>query len=139
MLYSLNPDPKMKQLSIMILSLVIFSTGVSFSQTEEDRINFYDGVFFIAEEDYEESLAAFNKLYFGDYKNNSNLNYLIGLCYLKIPGEKSKAIPYLEKAVLNITDKDRRKVILKKMLPQLKPTCCLLMHTELTKSLIRLN
>ena len=95
----------MKQLSIMILSLVIFSTGVSFSQTEEDRINFYDGVFFIAEEDYEESLAAFNKLYFGDYKNNSNLNYLIGLCYLKIPGEKSKAIPYLEKAVLNITDK----------------------------------
>jgi outer membrane protein OmpA-like peptidoglycan-associated protein len=95
----------MKQLSLMILSLVIFSTGISFSQTEDDRINFYDGVFFIAEEDYQESLAAFNKLYKGENQNNSNLNYLIGLCYLKIPGEKTKSIPYLEKAVLNVTEK----------------------------------
>ncbi|MGB8490247.1 MAG: hypothetical protein WCE64_04260 [Bacteroidales bacterium] len=31
--------------------------------------------------------------------NNYNVQYKIGICYLNIPGEKEKAIPYLESAV----------------------------------------
>ncbi|HLN56200.1 MAG TPA: hypothetical protein VK207_09420 [Bacteroidales bacterium] len=36
-----------------------------------------------------------------DSTNNRNIQYKIGICYLNIPGEKEKSVPYLEKAVLN--------------------------------------
>jgi len=35
---------------------------------------------------------------------NSNIQYKIGVCYLNIPGRKTAAIPYLEKAIQNITN-----------------------------------
>lgn len=35
---------------------------------------------------------------------NANYNYLMGLCYLHIPMQKSKALPYLQIASNNITD-----------------------------------
>ena len=34
-----------------------------------------------------------------DSPDNFNIQYKIGTCYLNIPGEKDKAIPYLESAV----------------------------------------
>lgn len=45
-----------------------------------------------------------------DSTNNRNIQYKIGVCYLNIPGEKEKAVPYLEKAVLNASydSKDSR-------------------------------
>ena len=36
--------------------------------------------------------------------DNSNIQYKIGVCYLNIPGRKTSSIPYLEKAVQNITN-----------------------------------
>lgn len=36
---------------------------------------------------------------------NANTDFNIGLCYLSISGDKSRAIPYLAKAVLSISDK----------------------------------
>jgi len=36
--------------------------------------------------------------------DNSNIQYKIGVCYLNIPGRKTSAIPYLEKAVQNISN-----------------------------------
>jgi len=36
--------------------------------------------------------------------DNSNIQYKIGVCYLNIPGRKTSAIPYLEKAIQNITN-----------------------------------
>ena len=35
--------------------------------------------------------------------NNANIKYKIGICYLNIPHEKEKAIPYLEEAVKNVS------------------------------------
>lgn len=35
---------------------------------------------------------------------NSNVNYKLGICYFNINTDKKDAIPYFEKAVLNITD-----------------------------------
>ena len=32
---------------------------------------------------------------------NQNIKYKIGVCYLNIPGEKEKSVPYLEEAVKN--------------------------------------
>ena len=39
------------------------------------------------------------------YPDNSNFKYRIGQCYINIPGEKDKAISYLEDAVKNINPK----------------------------------
>ena len=39
------------------------------------------------------------------YPENSNYKYRIGQCYINIPGEKEKAISYLEDAVKNINPK----------------------------------
>jgi len=66
-------------------------------------VNFYDGEFFLAEEEYRDALLAFKKVYNAGYEDNANINYRIGVCYLSIPGEKAEAIPYLEKATENIS------------------------------------
>jgi hypothetical protein len=36
-----------------------------------------------------------------DAPDNQNIKYKIGVCYLNIPGEKEKSVPYLEEAVKN--------------------------------------
>ncbi len=36
---------------------------------------------------------------------NANVNFNVGLCYLNLLGDKSRAIPYLEKAITNISNK----------------------------------
>jgi outer membrane protein OmpA-like peptidoglycan-associated protein len=71
----------------------------------DPKENFYDAEFFLAEEDYTEALYAFNQVYKDGYENNSNINYRIGFCLVNIDGRKSEAIPYLNKAILNITEK----------------------------------
>ncbi len=53
-------------------------------------------------EDFEEALALYLKIY-EHYPNNSNIDYRIGLCYLNIPGQKHKAIGYLERAVQRVS------------------------------------
>ncbi|MGC9344804.1 MAG: tetratricopeptide repeat protein, partial [Bacteroidales bacterium] len=97
----------MKKLSLTTVLLFFLSVIISFAQTEEEeesQINFYDGEFFLAEEDYRDALQAFIKVYEAGYQDNANVNYRIGICYLNIPGEKEKSIPYLEKAVSNVSD-----------------------------------
>jgi len=52
-------------------------------------------------EDYAEALPKYlNLLQY--YPENHNLSFRIGQCYINTPGEKEKAIPYLEAAVANI-------------------------------------
>lgn len=73
----------------------------------DTRENFYDAEFFFAEEDYPEALYAFSKVYQDGYQDNSNINYRMGVCLLEIDDRKTEAIPYLEKAIENITSKYR--------------------------------
>ena len=47
---------------------------------------------------YDEALNIFKKLIVQDI-NNSNLNFYVGVCYLKSKKQKSKSIDYLKKAV----------------------------------------
>jgi outer membrane protein OmpA-like peptidoglycan-associated protein/tetratricopeptide (TPR) repeat protein len=73
----------------------------------DPKENFYDAEFFFAEEDYADALYAFTKVYNDGYEENSNINYRIGVCLLQIEGKKTEAIPYLEKATENITERYR--------------------------------
>ncbi|RLD59634.1 MAG: hypothetical protein DRI97_00575 [Bacteroidetes bacterium] len=67
------------------------------------KVDFNDGEFFLAEEDYEEALFAFGKVYNKGYQDNAYINYRMGLCLINIPGRKTESIPYFEKAEQSIS------------------------------------
>ncbi len=92
--------------SMFILSFYLF-TGFCHINAQKNPIkeDFYDAEFFLLEEEYKEALLSFQKVYNAGFQENANINYRIGICYLRIPGQKEKAIPYLEKAVKNISEK----------------------------------
>jgi outer membrane protein OmpA-like peptidoglycan-associated protein/tetratricopeptide (TPR) repeat protein len=63
------------------------------------RTIFTDAEYYFLFNDFPEALPLYQKL-LNEKTENANLNYRIGRCYLSIPGMKHKAIPYLEKAIL---------------------------------------
>lgn len=92
---------------LLVLSLILSSLFSSdlFSQTkEENRINFSDAESWIIYEAYKDALPLYQQL-LKSYPSNSNFKYRIGQCYINTPGEKTKAISYLEDAVRNINPK----------------------------------
>jgi len=92
--------------------LTLFITGFlavcnSFSQEYQEVLKgiFLDAEYFLMDESYADALVEYQKLLPRGYENNANINYRIGVCYLNMPGQKANAIPYLEKAVTNVTAK----------------------------------
>ncbi len=81
--------------SLCLLSSMILAQNI--------RVDFNDGEFFLAEEDYEEALYAFGKVYDKGNQDNAYINYRMGLCLLNIQGRKTESIPYLEKAEESIS------------------------------------
>jgi outer membrane protein OmpA-like peptidoglycan-associated protein/tetratricopeptide (TPR) repeat protein len=81
--------------SFCLLSSLILAQNV--------KVDFNDGEFFLAEEDYEEALYAFGKVHDKGYQDNAYINYRMGLCLINIPGRKTESIPYLEKAEQSIS------------------------------------
>ena len=71
---------------------------------QSDKELFLDAEYYRLYEEYEEALPLYQKLINEGY-DNAHINYRTGECYLHIPGKKSQAIPYLEKAVENISKK----------------------------------
>ncbi len=92
-----------KRVSILLFFIL---SGFLYVSAQKDlvREDFFDAEFFLAEEDYSEALFSFQKVYNAGFQDNSNINYRIGVCYLNIPGQKEKAIPYLEKASTNVSE-----------------------------------
>ena len=95
---------------IFILMLVFFISEKGFSQIKisEEQKNkneffqetFIDALDFADMGLYENALKLFVKLD-ALYPNNDNLLYNIGVCYIRSDFDKTKAIPYLEKAIKN--------------------------------------
>jgi len=87
-------------LLLQIITLVIFPIAVSAQSSGEMKKIFAKAESYYLFEEYE--LA--NQLYLLlDTTGNLNIKYKIGNCYLNIPGEKEKSIPYLEDAVKTAT------------------------------------
>src|ERR1035437_8259296 len=81
---------------LQLLTLVIFPVASSAQSSSEMKKIFSKAESYYLFEEYE--LA--NQLYLLlDTTDNLNIKYKIGNCYLNIPGEKEKSIPYLESAV----------------------------------------
>jgi outer membrane protein OmpA-like peptidoglycan-associated protein/tetratricopeptide (TPR) repeat protein len=91
----------MKRLLLTTAFLFVLFSGFS-QYSKEIKRAFLDGEYFLAMEAYKDALEGYMKVYKVN-PDNANINYRIGLCYLNIPGKKERAIPYLEKAVKNIT------------------------------------
>lgn len=76
-----------------------------FSQSRSElKNNFYDAESWILFEAYNDALPLYLSL-LKVYPDNNNFKYRIGQCYINLPGEKGKAVSYLEDAVKNINPK----------------------------------
>jgi outer membrane protein OmpA-like peptidoglycan-associated protein len=98
------------------MKTALFLVGIFFSlmavqAQEKDQAElkeyFLDAEFFFAQEEYADALYDYMELYNNGFKDNANINYRIGICYLNIPGQKDKAIPHLLEAVKKISVKYR--------------------------------
>jgi len=87
---------------VALLTLLLLSISHGFAQKESyyKRV-FVDAEYYVLYEEYKDALPLYKELYKAG-KNTANINYRIGQCYLNIPGEKEKAIVYLEKATTQI-------------------------------------
>ena len=82
--------------------MATFISSDLFSQSkEENRNNFYDAESWILFEAYQDALPLYQQLLM-IYPDNYNFKYRIGQCYINLPGEKIKAVRYLEDAVKHI-------------------------------------
>lgn len=79
--------------SLFFLFVLILS-----SNAQKDL--FADADYFYATEEYEEALYLFLELA-KQLPGNSNIDYMVGMSYLNIPGQEHHAVPYLEKAAEN--------------------------------------
>ena len=71
------------------------------SRRQRLKNSFYDAESWILFEAYKDALPLYLQL-LKSYPDNSNFKYRIGQCYINTPGEKDKAVSYLEDAVKNI-------------------------------------
>ncbi|MCX7985516.1 MAG: hypothetical protein N2662_01065 [Bacteroidales bacterium] len=86
---------------LLPIIFLFLKMDILFSQTKFEKETFEDAEFFFASESYRDALPLYLQLQKRAYKDNANILYHIGICYLNIPGEKSKSIEYLEKAAQN--------------------------------------
>ncbi len=84
---------------ILLTALIIFiASYASFSQNKDAlKETFSDAEDYVLYEDYNEALVLYLNLYENGI-DNAYIKHRIGECYLQIPGQKDKSIPYLEEA-----------------------------------------
>jgi len=98
----------MKRLFILLFCILSFNVVFSQNDVEEStgeleiREKIDDAFYLYLNEQYAKALPIFKELVRNDI-NNANFNYLTGMCYLKLPFENGRSIPYLERAVKNLT------------------------------------
>lgn len=83
---------------LQLLTLIFFSAAASAQSSKELKNIFAQAESYFLYEEYELANPLYILL---ETPDNLNIKYKIGTCYLNIPGEKSKAIPFLEQAVKN--------------------------------------
>jgi hypothetical protein len=97
----------MKRSILIVCFLVAFTCTDLFSQSRAEMKNsFYDAESWILFEAYKDALPIYLDL-LNSYPDNANFKYRIGQCFINLPGEKSKAVSYLEDAAKKIDPKYR--------------------------------
>ncbi len=91
---------------LLVIALLINSTIITAQSRREVKDMFYEAESWLLFEEYKDALPLYMNL-LNMYPENYNYKYRIGICYLNIPGEKEKALPYLEDAVKHINTQYR--------------------------------
>ena len=94
-----------KVLLFAIFTIYSLSTFAQQNLEENEAIKnvFADAEFFFASDDFVDALLEYQRLYKRGFKDNANINYKMGICYLNIAGEKEKAIDYLRAALPSVS------------------------------------
>lgn len=93
----------MNRLLYLITATILLATLTTHAQ----RASYYKRVFVDAEyyllyEEYKEALPLYKEI-LRSHPSNANISFRIGQCYLNIPNEKEKAIPFLENAIKDVS------------------------------------
>ena len=98
---------RMKRFSLFIFfNILIITIPISGQDKTELKETFVEAESYYLFDEYTEALPLYLNL-LNVYPDNANYKYRIGVCYLNIPGEKEKAIKYLEEATKDINLKYR--------------------------------
>jgi outer membrane protein OmpA-like peptidoglycan-associated protein len=92
---------------LFIVFIIIAQMPLRAQQKDQAELKeyFFDAEYFFAEEEYTDALYDYMELFNNGFKENANINYRMGICYLNIPGQKEKAISHLLEAVKNVSKK----------------------------------
>ncbi|MGC9470583.1 MAG: tetratricopeptide repeat protein [Bacteroidales bacterium] len=97
----------MKRYTLLIILVSLLFTYNGSSQEGIDwRERFKEANAYFLYEEYNEALPIYLQM-LREFPNNHNIRYRIGVCYLNTPGQKDKAIDYLERASRHTSDKYR--------------------------------
>jgi len=108
----------MKTASLLVLLCTL--QAIAFSQAKDQaelKEYFTDAEYFLAQEEYADALYDYLEIYNSGFSANANINYRMGICYLNIPGQKDKAIPYLLEATKTVSLKYKESTLKQKSAP----------------------
>lgn len=89
---------------ILVFFLIIISSVCSYSQKPDNyKRMFIDAEYYLLFNEYREALPLYLEVY-NAKRDNANISYRLGECYLNMPKQEGNAIRYLEEAVQDITD-----------------------------------
>ncbi len=100
---------------LFVLWSPLFPQGSPDDVTAEKT--FYQAHFLTLYDRWEEALPLYLRLA-EEEPDNTNVQYLTGVCYLHLPGLKAEAIPWLEKAVKGITKKYEKEIHTERQAPR---------------------
>lgn len=125
----------MKGVKSLLTALLVLSVLSAFSQEnslpKSFKELFSDAEYYFQYGDYREALTLFTQAQKLEPANH-NINYRIGVCLLNIPGQKEKALAYLEYASNKISETYQEGSYKETSAPRLFHYT-LVMHTELKK------
>lgn len=90
-----------KAYRLLLIALVLSSAITSAQSKRETRDMFHEAGSWMLYEEYQDALPLYLKLLELN-PGNYNARYHIGICYLNIPGQKQRALTYLQEASENI-------------------------------------
>ena len=98
-----------KALHVGLFFLLLTFSFSAIAQQSKTKEIYKDGEEYFQAEDYKEALFYFLQL---EQKGNINANikYKIGVCYLNLPGDEAKSIPYFEEAIKHISLKYKNSI-----------------------------
>ena len=94
----------MKSKFTRLFFLLCLSLSTVFAQDPDLKETFLEAESYFLFEEYNEALPLYLRLHRAD-RNNDDINYKIGICFLNDPYQKEKSIRYLEIASKNVNPK----------------------------------